>query len=96
MRRDVRIQKYMKRGRRPGVEGTGVDLSKILGGQRNWGQKVVKSDKCMSISQLLGGTWPGCPQKSTPMVEGFAFRIMVVMTMPLLRMMMVVAYPDVT
>ena len=24
-------------------------------------QKVVKSDKCMGVSQLLGGTCPGCP-----------------------------------
>src|SRR6218665_2941277 len=28
------------------------------------GQKVVKSDKCMGVSQLLGGTCPGCPPKS--------------------------------
>ena len=27
------------------------------------GQKVVKSDKCMGISQLLGGTCPGSPPK---------------------------------
>jgi len=27
------------------------------------GQKVVKSDKCMGVSQLLGG----CPPKFTPM-----------------------------
>jgi len=27
------------------------------------GQKVVKSDKCMGISQLLGGACPGCPTK---------------------------------
>src|SRR6218665_180032 len=41
---------------------TGVDLSKIFGGQtkilwanQNMGvQKVVKSDKCMGVSQLLG------------------------------------------
>src|SRR6218665_3680708 len=26
------------------------------------GEKVVKSDKCMDVSQLLGGTCPGCPQ----------------------------------
>jgi len=34
----------------------GVDLSKILGGQTKiyGGQKVVKSDKCMGVSQLLG------------------------------------------
>ena len=45
------------------VVSTGVDLSKILGGNQNiGGQKVVKSDKFMGISQLLGGTCPGCPQ----------------------------------
>ncbi len=40
---------------------TGVDLSKILGGQTKilGGQKVVKSDKCMGVSQLL----------STPMLD---------------------------
>jgi len=27
------------------------------------GQKVVKSDKCMGVSQLLGGMCPGCPPK---------------------------------
>ena len=44
---------------------TGVDLSKILGGQTKilGGQKVVKSDKCMGVSQLLGGMCPGCPPK---------------------------------
>ena len=41
---------------------TGVDLSTILGANQNiGGQKVVKSDKCMGISQLLGDTCPGCP-----------------------------------
>jgi len=40
---------------------TGVDFAKILGGQ-----KVVKSDKCMGDSQLLGHV-PGLPPKSTPM-----------------------------
>ena len=48
---------------------TGVDLSKILGGQTNilGGQKVVKSDKCMGVSQLLGGRARAAPPKSTPM-----------------------------
>jgi len=33
----------------------GVDLSKILGGQiKILGEKVVNSDKCMGVSQLLG------------------------------------------
>jgi len=42
----------------------GVDLSKILGGQTKiLGEKVVKSDKCMGVSQLLGGTCPVCPPK---------------------------------
>src|SRR6218665_2386725 len=31
-------------------------------------EKVVKIDKCMGVSQLLGGTCPRCPPKSTPMV----------------------------
>ena len=30
-------------------------------------QKVVKSEKSMGDSQLLKGTCPGCPPKSTPM-----------------------------
>ena len=38
---------------------TGVDLSKILGGQTKISgahiAKVVKSDKCIGVSQLLGG-----------------------------------------
>ena len=46
---------------------TGVDLSKILGRQTKiLGEKVVKSDKCMDVSQLLGPV-PGHPPKSTPM-----------------------------
>jgi len=32
-------------------------------------KKVVKSDKCMGVSQLLGGTCPCCPYKSTPILE---------------------------
>src|SRR6218665_2902937 len=48
---------------------TGVDLSKILGGQTKiLGEKVVKSDKCMGDSQLLGGHVLGLPPKSTPMI----------------------------
>jgi len=44
-------------------ETTGVDLSKILGGQtKMFGGKMVKNDKCMGVYQLLGGTCPGCPQ----------------------------------
>jgi len=36
----------------------GIDLSIILGGETKiLGGKVVKCDKCMGISQLLGGTW---------------------------------------
>src|SRR6218665_3236731 len=38
--------------------------TKILGG----GQEMVKSDKCMGVSQLLGGTCPGWSPKSTPMM----------------------------
>ena len=29
---------------------------------------MVKSDKCMGVSQLLGGHVPGLPPKSTPMI----------------------------
>src|SRR6218665_4208753 len=46
---------------------TGIDLSKVLGGQTKilGGQKEVKSDKCMGVSQLLGGHVPGLfPPKS--------------------------------
>src|SRR6218665_540426 len=47
---------------------TGVDLSKILGGQTKiLGENMVKSNKCMDVSQLLEGTCPDCPLKSTPM-----------------------------
>src|SRR6218665_730991 len=31
------------------------------------GIRELKSDKYMSVSQLLGGTCSGCPPKSTPM-----------------------------
>src|SRR6218665_806456 len=37
---------------------------------QNIGAKVVKSDKCMGVSQLLGAPCSGCPTndpKSTPM-----------------------------
>src|SRR6218665_3468309 len=55
--------------------GTGVDLSKILGGQTKiLGEKVVKSDKCMGVSQLLGARSRAAPQ-STPMDLGFAHRV---------------------
>jgi len=51
-------------------EITGVDLTKILGEEtKTLGEKVVKSDKCMGVSQLLWGTCPGSPPKSTPMNE---------------------------
>src|SRR6218665_2211252 len=34
---------------------TGVELSKILGGQiKILGGKMIKSDKCMGVSELLG------------------------------------------
>ena len=43
---------------------TGVDLSKILRGKpKYWGgQKVVKSDKCMGVSQLLGARARAAPK----------------------------------
>jgi len=47
-----------------GVTCTGIDLSKILGGQTKiLGEKVIKSDKCIGISQLLGEHVPGLPPK---------------------------------
>src|SRR6218665_2904269 len=47
---------------------TGVDLSKIFGVQSKiLGGKVVKSDKCMGVSQLLGAGARAAPSKSTPM-----------------------------
>src|SRR6218665_3971464 len=65
----------------PGNISTGIDLSKILGGQTKilGGKKVVKSDKCMGDSQLMGGTCPGCPPKSTPMatIECFSTNLFV-------------------
>ena len=49
---------------------TGVDSSKILGGQTKIlrGQKVVKSDKCMGVSQSFGARARAAPPKSTPMI----------------------------
>jgi len=42
---------------------SGVDLSKMLGGQTKiLGKKVVNSDKYMGVSQLLGHM-PGLPPK---------------------------------
>ena|SRR6218665_791833 len=39
---------------------TGIDLTKILGGQTKiLGGKVVKSDKCMGYSHLFGETCQG-------------------------------------
>src|SRR6218665_4217242 len=37
-----------------------------MGKPKYWGKKVVKSDKYMGVSQLLGHV-PGLPPKSTPM-----------------------------
>src|SRR6218665_975143 len=51
-----------------GSRYTGVDFSKILGGKTKiLREKVVKSDKCMDVSQLLGEHVPGLPPKHTPM-----------------------------
>src|SRR6218665_956680 len=45
------------------TNSTGIDLSKILVGKpKYWGQKVVKSDKCMGVSQLLGARARAAPQ----------------------------------
>ena len=42
---------------------TGGNLSNILGGQNKiLGQKGIKSDKCMGISQLLGARSRAVPQ----------------------------------
>src|SRR6218665_1973585 len=45
---------------------TGVDLSKILGGQTNisGGRKVLKCDKCMGVNyfSIIGRYVPGLPQ----------------------------------
>ena len=42
---------------------TGIDFSKIFGGQNKiLGRKMVKSDKCMGVSQLLGAR-AGLPPK---------------------------------
>ena len=35
--------------------------------QNIWGKKVVKNDKCMGVSQLLGARARAAPPKSTPM-----------------------------
>ena len=44
---------------------TSVDFSKILGGKTKiLREKVVKSDKCMDVSQLLGEHVPGLPPQT--------------------------------
>ena len=61
---------------------TGVDLSKILGGQTKilGRQKVVKSDKCMDVSQLLGARARAVPSQSLRLclhnVIQFSFQLM--------------------
>ena len=45
---------------------TGVDLPKILGGQTKIrGQKMVKSDKCTGVFQILGARARAAFPKST-------------------------------
>src|SRR6218665_879146 len=52
------------------LEAIGVDLSKHLVANQNiGGKKVVKSDKCMGVSQLLLERARAVPQKSTPVLE---------------------------
>jgi len=48
------------------LEGAGIDLLKILGGQTKilGGQKVVISNKCMGDSQLLGARARDAPSQS--------------------------------
>jgi len=41
---------------------SGIDLSKILGENQIWMKNVVKTDKCMGVSQLLGDACQGCHQ----------------------------------
>ena len=49
---------------------TGVDLSKILGGQTQllWRQNGVKTDKCRGVPQLLRSA-QGCAPKVYPYVH---------------------------
>jgi len=52
-----------------GSSGEGHNWRKLVknigwANQNIGGQKVVKSDKCMADSQLLGSTCPGCPTLS--------------------------------
>ena len=42
-------------------------VKNIRWANQNIGGKVVKSDKCMGDSQLLGGHMTGLPPQSTPM-----------------------------
>jgi len=55
----------------PPIHCTGIDLAKILIGKTKiLGEKVIKSDECMGVSQyLLGARAHGCPPKSTPMIH---------------------------
>jgi len=44
---------------------SGIDLSKNwVGKPKYWGKKVVKSDECMGVSQLLGAHVPRLPPQS--------------------------------
>src|SRR6218665_2316876 len=62
----VRAYKVQHKRRQGGV--TGIDLSKILEGQTQiWGGNVVKTDKHMAISQILGG----CAHKLLPKVYAY-------------------------
>ena len=52
------------------IQTTGVYMSKILGANPNFGgQNVVKTNKCMGVSQFFGERTPGLPPKSTPMIQ---------------------------
>lgn len=39
-----------------------------VGKKKYWGEKVVKGDKCMGDSKLLGARVQAGPPKSTPMI----------------------------
>jgi len=41
---------------------TGIDLPKVLGQTEILGENVIKADKCMGVSQLLGVCARAAPQ----------------------------------
>ena len=52
------------------AHATSRRLDKNIGwANQNVGEQVVKSEKCMGFSQLLGACARAAPPKSTPMVQ---------------------------